>query len=102
MDEKAGLIDYETGKDKLKEDLSRLLNDLDEHSERHALGSSSTACEAMYKATLRNGLKSLIGTIFIADSESWNDAMEYGRQVILAPQDTERRASSPWVRSCSE
>ncbi|KAF7857028.1 hypothetical protein EAF04_009788 [Stromatinia cepivora] len=98
MDHEAGVNDYEAGREKLMEDLALLLDDLDRGRESHILGSCSTACEAMYKETLRRGLESLIGTILIEDSKTW----EYGRQVILAPQDTERRAASPWVRSCSE
>ncbi|APA09834.1 hypothetical protein sscle_05g046040 [Sclerotinia sclerotiorum 1980 UF-70] len=102
MGERPGVNGYETGKEKLTEDLSQLLDNLDRDVKSQIFGSCSTACEAMYKETLRCGLESLIGTIFTGDSKTWDDAMEYGRQVILAPQDTKRRASSPWIRSCSE
>ncbi|CAD6441810.1 d30e9f3d-078b-4005-9029-f380fe65a38f [Sclerotinia trifoliorum] len=102
MGKNSELNGYETGKEKLTEDLSQLLDDLDRDVKIQIFGSCSIACEAMYKETLRRGLESLIGTIFTGDSKTWDDAMEYGRQVILAPQDTQRRASSPWIRSCSE
>lgn len=102
MGERPGVNGYETGKEKLTEDLSQLLDNLDRDVKSQIFGSCSTACEAMYKETLRCGLESLIGTIFTGDSKTWDDAMEYGRQVILAPQDNKRRASSPWIRSCSE
>lgn len=87
--------------EKLKKDLVRLLDNVDNDLERHAVGEYSATYETLYKTTLRCGLESLIGTISI-DSQAWDDAMAYARDVILSPQDTERRASSPWIRSCSE
>ncbi|KAI1824109.1 hypothetical protein F4861DRAFT_277010 [Xylaria intraflava] len=82
--------------------LIRLLGDIGGDLERNALGSYSEAYEAMYKATMRHGIESLIGTVSIPKSQAWADAMDYGREVIVAPDDSPRRASSPWVRSCSE
>ncbi|KAI8628804.1 hypothetical protein F5Y19DRAFT_485170 [Xylariaceae sp. FL1651] len=88
--------------DKLNEDLDRLLNNIDNNLGQYALGSYSPAYETMYKTIMRNGLESLIGTRSIAENQAWDDAMAYGRKVILEPEDSAQRASSPWVRSCSD
>ncbi|KAI0870410.1 hypothetical protein GGS24DRAFT_510922 [Hypoxylon argillaceum] len=88
--------------EKLNEDLNRLLNNVDVNLGLHALGSYSPAYEAMYKETMRNGLQSLTGTISIVNNQAWDDAMEYAREVILAPKDSSERASSRWTRSCSD
>jgi hypothetical protein len=103
-----GAADYDTaihtthfGHEKLKKDLVSLLENIDSDLKRHAVGTYSAAYKTMYKTTLKCGLESLIGTTSI-DSQTWDDAMAYARDVILSPQDPERRASSPWIRSCSE
>ncbi|KAI3317747.1 hypothetical protein HD806DRAFT_514206 [Xylariaceae sp. AK1471] len=88
--------------EKLNEDMNRLLDNVDDNLGCYALGSYSEAFETMYKTTLKSGLESLLGTISIAKNQAWDDAMAYGRKVILEPEDTAQRASSPWIRSCSE
>ncbi|KAI1159231.1 hypothetical protein F5B18DRAFT_637838 [Nemania serpens] len=87
---------------KLNEDLARLSDNVDENLKLYALGSYSAEYEAMYKETLRNGIKVLNGAVSKTKTQAWNDAMEYAREVILAPKDSVERASSPWTRSCSE
>jgi hypothetical protein len=89
-------------REKLNEDLNRLLKNIVDDFRRHALGSYSEAYEAMYKATLKSGLESLIGAISIPENQAWDDAMAYGREVIVMPEDSAQRASTPWVRSCSD
>ncbi|KAI0102587.1 hypothetical protein GGR51DRAFT_527018 [Nemania sp. FL0031] len=88
--------------EKLKEDLSQLLDKTHTNLGMHALGSYSAAYEAMYLETMRNGIESLKGTISIENNPAWDDAMAYAREVILAPKDSPDRASSLWTRSCSE
>jgi hypothetical protein len=90
------------GHEKLKKDLGRLLDDINNDLGRCGLESFSAAYEAMYKTTLKCGLESLIGTVSFANSQAWDDTMAYGREVIHAPEDTVRRAASPWIRSCTE
>ncbi|GAP90752.1 putative protein [Rosellinia necatrix] len=87
---------------KLDNDLKQQLTKVDENLSVHALGDYSEAYENMYKATMRSGIESLLGTTSIPNSQAWNDAMAYGREVILAPEDSTERASSRWTRSCSD
>ncbi len=88
---------FRVNHEKLTEDLKQLLNNVDENLGLYALGSYSEAYEAMYKSTMRSGIESLIGIISIENNQAWNDAMEYAREVILAPQDTtERAVSNAW------
>ncbi|KAI8948601.1 hypothetical protein F4801DRAFT_604141 [Xylaria longipes] len=91
-------VDHE----KLKEDLTLLPKIVDENLGLYALGSYSGAYKAMYEATMRNGIESLLGTISIANNKAWQDVVAYGREVILAPEDSEERAMAPWARSCSD
>jgi hypothetical protein len=85
--------------EKLREDLNQLISTAKDDLEGHGSRSCSAQYKALYARTLKDGLKSLIGTI--SKDDAWDDAMIYGREVILTPQDTARMASSPWVRSCS-
>ncbi|TRX95684.1 hypothetical protein FHL15_003238 [Xylaria flabelliformis] len=87
---------------KLNEDLNQLLKNVDGNLNHYALGSYSGAYKTIYKATMRSGIESLLGTISIANSQAWEDVVAYGREVILAPEDTAERALSPWARSCSD
>ncbi|KAI0973570.1 hypothetical protein F4678DRAFT_425168 [Xylaria arbuscula] len=87
---------------KLNADLKRLMSNADANLERHALGSYSDAYEAMYKSTMRTGIQALLGTVSIENSQAWDDAMAYAREVIIAPQDSAERAASPWTRSSSD
>ncbi|KAI0450976.1 hypothetical protein F5B21DRAFT_528306 [Xylaria acuta] len=93
---------FRVDQERLNEDLAILLKNVDENLGLYALGSYSGAYKAMYKATMRSGIESLLGTISIANNQAWSDVVAYGREVILAPEDTAERASSPWARSCSD
>ena len=57
--------------------------------------------ESVHKKTMRNGLLSLLGRIGIP-GQSWEDAMDYCREVIQCPQDTSERADAKWARSYSD
>ncbi|KAI1109938.1 hypothetical protein F5Y14DRAFT_430672 [Nemania sp. NC0429] len=87
---------------KLNEDLAQLSKNVDENLKLYSLGSYSAAYEAMYKKTLRNGIKVLTGTVSNTKTQAWEDATAYAREVIMAPKDSVERASSPWTRSCSK
>ncbi|KAJ8105791.1 hypothetical protein ONZ43_g7283 [Nemania bipapillata] len=87
---------------KLNDDLNQKIRNADANLKLHALGSYSPAYEAMYKETMRNGLQALTGAVSIPNSQVWDDAMAYAREVIIAPKDSPERASSHWTRSCSE
>ncbi|KAI9373393.1 hypothetical protein BJX61DRAFT_533161 [Aspergillus egyptiacus] len=52
--------------------------------------------------TIARGLKVLRGrTEPPFSGQDWEDALAYSRAVIVSPQDTTRRATSVWARSCS-
>lgn len=53
--------------------------------------------ELVHKKTIRNGLLSLLGRIGIP-RQSWEDAIDYCREVIQCPQDTSERADAKWAR----
>ncbi|KAI0418843.1 hypothetical protein F5X98DRAFT_362813 [Xylaria grammica] len=101
-DNDAGANGFRAAHEKLITDLKRLLSDFDINLERHALGSYSPEYEAMYKSTMKDGIESLIGTVSTGNNQAWDDAIAYAREVILAPEDSSKRASSKWARSCSE
>jgi hypothetical protein len=84
---------YKTSYEKLKKGVGGLLESIDDNLECHGIGKYSERYKAVDKAMLMCDLKSLIGTTSV-DSEAWGDAMTYERSVILALQDTERRAVS--------
>ncbi|KAI0439796.1 hypothetical protein F4803DRAFT_568043 [Xylaria telfairii] len=94
--------DLRVDHEQLNGDLVQLLQVVDENLGLHSLGSYSGAYKTMYKATMRSGIESLLGTISIPNNQAWEDVVAYGREVILAPEDTPERASSPWARSRSD
>ncbi|PWY86603.1 hypothetical protein BO94DRAFT_467021 [Aspergillus sclerotioniger CBS 115572] len=53
------------------------------------------------QATLR-GLMLLSEKVERPSGQAWEDAIHYSRAVIISPQDTVRRATSVWARSCSD
>lgn len=44
----------------------------------------------------------LLGKISRPEGTAWNDAIDYCREIILSPRDSEQRASSYWFRSHSD
>ncbi|KAI0396407.1 hypothetical protein F5Y17DRAFT_419905 [Xylariaceae sp. FL0594] len=88
-------------RNEMARDLARLLDTASDDLQCFKLGSYSETFKELYEATLKDGLKSLLGTVSHHEP-AWEDAMMYAREVIMAPQDTERRAASLWARSCSE
>lgn len=50
--------------------------------------------DSVYKKTMQNGLLGLLGLIYIPESQAWEDAMVYCRDVMSAPK-TLRIAQMP-------
>lgn len=88
----------------LRSSFSRALEDLDAGTGQFNMSGSSDSlyAESVYKETMRNGLLSLLGVIKIPGSQSWEDAIDYCREVIQCPQDTLERADAKWIRSISD